>query len=290
MKKATLIVCLAMVMVMGLASVAFANTNSGYLGTAGSPHGSYTTASKKCGVCHAVHKATASGEVLMRGTVSNACVYCHIQTAAVGRIVLYAGTDTNYTVESKFAHGADALGGVSCVQCHTPHGATTLIADNVYLREKILRGATPQVAPAVGDLADVAVSKWCTNCHNTTSNGGQPYYETHYDGSANERSHIMKGAPLTSYAGSGTVGAVQVAWTGSETCRSCHADGSTNASNGSIQTIASSYPHFTTGQRFLTAAGNDANSAALVSALDSEADGVCIRCHVSAGSGSGLTY
>ncbi len=283
MKKATLIACLAMVMVLGVSSVAFANTTSGYLTPSGSPHGSYTTASKKCGVCHAVHKATASGDVLMRGTVADACVYCHI-TSTTGVIAVYNATASNYNgSDLKTAH--NSIGGANCTDCHTPHGAATLIADNAYLEEKILKGAGVDEVPASGDSAAVAVAKWCTNCHNSTSNtNGTPYYETGFDIGAGEGSHVMKAASADYHAagGAGTY-AGQVAWTGSDTCRSCHADGLINQSDGSVKTVASSYPHFTVGQRFLT---DDTGAGA----ADSEEDGVCLRCHVSGTDGAGLTY
>lgn len=292
MKKAALIICIALVMVLGVAGVAYANTTSGYLTPSGSPHGSYTTASTKCGVCHAVHKATAAGQVLMRDTVANACVYCHI-TSTAGVIAVYNGVEANYNgSDLKTAH--NSVGGAECTDCHTPHGASSLIADNAYLQEKILKESTvgAEVTPVSGDAAEVAVAKWCTNCHRATTNSnGTPYYEVDYDTDATQGSHVMKAA-AADYAAAGAAGtyAGVVAWSGSSTCRSCHADGLTNQSNGTIKTVASSYPHFTAGERFLTAAGNDANSVAAVSAADSEADGVCIRCHVSAGAGAGLTY
>jgi len=284
MKKATAVICLAMVMVLGIASVAFADTTSGYLTPSGSPHGAYTTASKKCGVCHAVHKATASGDVLMRGTVADACVYCHI-TSTTGVIAVYNATASNYNgADLKTAH--NSVGGANCVDCHTPHGALALIADNAYLEEKILKegSAGAEETPLVGDTSAVAVAKWCTNCHNSTSNtNATPYYETAFDIGAGEGSHVMKAASLD-YDAAGGAGsyAGQVAWTDSTTCRHCHADGAINQSDGTVKTVASSYPHFTVGERFLT----DANG----SAADSEADGVCLRCHVNGTDGAGLTY
>lgn len=288
MKKAIFVLSLALVLVFAIAAVAYANTTSGYLAPTGSPHGAYTTASKKCGVCHAVHKATPAGQILMRGTAADACTYCHI-TNNTGVIQIYNAVEANYNGgDNKYAHNS---GGAACITCHTPHGALTLIASNTYLEEKILKGEPSEVTVLAGDAADVAVSKWCTMCHNSASNGGAPYYETDYDVDGTQRSHVMV-APSGDYAATAAVGTYSgvVAWSTSETCRGCHADGLKNQSDGNAKVVASSYPHFTVGQRFLTAAGNDANSVAAVSAADSEADGVCIRCHVSAGQGAGLTY
>lgn len=290
MKKAILVLCLGVVIVFALSSVAYANTTSNYLDSAGvSPHGAYTTSSAKCGVCHAVHKATPAGQILMRGSAADACTYCHI-TTATGLIRVYNGVESNYTADNKSAH--DSNGGAACIGCHTPHGASALIADHGTLEEKILKGAPVGVTVAAGDARDVAVSKWCTVCHNASGSAtGMPYYETDYDVDGTQGSHVMT-AFTVDYAATAAVGTYggQVAWTGSETCRSCHADGLVNQSDGNVKTVASSYPHFTAGQRFLTAAGNDANSVAAVPAGNSEADGVCIRCHVSAGEGAGITY
>jgi predicted CXXCH cytochrome family protein len=291
MKKAILVLCLGVVIVFALSSVAYANTTSDYLVPTGSPHGAYTTSSTKCGVCHAVHKATPAGQILMRGTAADACTYCHI-TTATGLIQVYNGVATNYTLDNKAAH--DAAGGAACITCHTPHGASALIADHAYLEEKILKGMALEagLTVAAGDGDDVAVSKWCTNCHNSSASAtGMPYYEVDYDVDGTQGSHVMT-APSADYAATaavGTYGGV-VAWTGSQTCRSCHADGLKNQSDGTAKVVASSYPHFTAGQRFLTSAGNDANSVAAIPATNSEADGVCIRCHVSAGEGAGITY
>lgn len=295
MKKAILVLGLTTVLVLALAGVAYANTSSTYLPATGSPHGAYLTNSEKCGVCHAVHKATPAGQILMRGTAADACTYCHI-TTATGVIRVYNGVETNYTggavpADTKVAHNSL---GASCVTCHTPHAAASLILNHTYLEEKILKGQTLEagLTVAAGDSADVAVSKWCTNCHNAVSSGqGTPYYETDYDIDATQASHVMI-SPSVNYAATAAVGtyAGVVAWSPSTTCRSCHADGVTNQSDGTAKTVASSYPHFTAGERFLTAAADAGNTLGAIPAADSEDDGVCIRCHVSGGAGAGLSY
>lgn len=294
MKKAILVLCLGVAVVFAVSSVAYADTASGYLTPAGSPHGGYQTASAKCGVCHAVHKATAAGQILMMGTAADACTYCHI-TTEFGLIKVYAGTAANYTNTSKSAHDVGgAVGKAACVGCHTPHGASGLIANHDYLKAKILKNAPTEVTVDSADGDDVAVSKWCTNCHNADSNGGAPYYETSYDTGATQRSHVMGAANLAYANGVATVTS-QVAWEGSETCRSCHADGLTDQASGVVKTVASSYPHFTAGERFLEAAVDNVNTGgadAGIPATSSQADGVCIRCHVEAGGGqgAGITY
>lgn len=292
MKKAMFVLGLTVALVLAFAAVAYADTVSGYLTPSGSPHGAYATNSEKCGVCHAVHKATAAGQILMRGTQADACTYCHI-TTATGLIRVYNATEANYNTTNKYAHNSSQ--GAACVTCHTPHGADALIIDHAYLEEKILKGSSVELAVNALDSSDLAVSKWCTNCHNASVSGtGNPYFETAYDTTASESSHVMIAASAD-YATSGAAGTVSgvVAYSDSDTCRSCHADGLTNQSDGTSKTVASSYPHYTTGMRFLTAATTDDNQAS-TSAADSEDDGVCIRCHVDYNGGTpigiGITF
>lgn len=284
MKKAAFVLSLTVVLVMGLAGSAYAITGSGYLAPTGSPHGGYTTSSKKCAVCHAVHHAENAGEVLMRDSVANACVYCHISTNT-GVVQIYNGVASNYNGATDLKNAHSVAGSAQCTSCHTPHGAASMIADNAYLRTKILKTSTGVSSPInAGDANEVAVSKWCTNCHT--------YYETSYDGGV-QTSHVMTMASANYPGGAAAKGTYtgKVAWSNSDTCRACHADGSTDAAASMVATVvASSFPHYTAGQRFLTAAGNDTNSVAAVSATDSSADGVCIRCHVSSGVGVGQTF
>ncbi|MEN6430568.1 MAG: hypothetical protein ABFC80_06985 [Coriobacteriales bacterium] len=300
MKRAALLLALSAVLVFALSGVAMGVDTSGYHNPSGSPHGNYTTTTKNCGVCHAVHKAVPTGELLMRDTVANACVYCHI-TSNTGLIQIYNADADNYNVgDLKNAHSV--AGGAECTDCHTPHGAKALILDHTYLEQKILKGMSLEttsgaaVTVNAGDSNDVAVSKWCTNCHNSVSSvQGTPYYETRYDNGATMGSHVMKASAVNYADVPPATYNLQVAWSGSETCRSCHADGTTNTTVSSGHTahvVASSYPHFTAGQRFLTMANDASNTAAAVSATDSELDLVCIRCHVESGgtAGAGITY
>ncbi len=285
LKRGASIVLAACVIVLLVAGVAFADTNSGYLTPSGSPHGSYTTSSKKCGVCHAVHNATAAGELLMRDTVANACVYCHI-TNTTGLIRVYNGQTSNYVGDNKYAHNDT---GAQCVNCHTPHGATNIIEDHAYLREKILKGKDAFVTPQSTDATDVAVAKWCTRCHNEVSNSnGTPYYETSYDTTATQGSHVMKAATDNYQNTKSTMTGNRVAWVDSTTCRGCHADGLVNQSDGTSKIVSSSFPHYTAGQRFLVTAPDASTTP--TPAADSEYDGVCLRCHVSGTQGAGKTY
>jgi predicted CXXCH cytochrome family protein len=276
MKKIIITVMLASMVIVAAAGIAHgAAGDSTYLTAAGSPHGGYITTSKKCGVCHAVHNAW-SGELLLKSTAANACTYCHISTGT-GETQIYAGVATNYTAASKKAH--DSAGSAPCTGCHQVHAATGAMTENAYLSQKILKLASDytgayEATPASGDGNDVAVTKWCTGCHS--------YYNTGYDGT----SHVMTTATANHSAAnpSGTY-AGRVSNVDSTTCRLCHDSGETGAASGAATVVTNSFPHYTTGERFL-----DDDTGALTA--DSEYDGVCLKCHewTSGTVGVGITY
>jgi predicted CXXCH cytochrome family protein len=126
--RALLALGLAFGLALAAASVAYASTESTYAmwnpsapnDSPATPHKGYSTTTTKCAVCHAVHKAPAGGELLLRTTVDQACVYCHIENDIGG--VIYGGNTDNYTIESDHGHQTT---GVTCVDCHAVHGANT---------------------------------------------------------------------------------------------------------------------------------------------------------------------
>jgi predicted CXXCH cytochrome family protein len=134
---------LAFGLAAGLASTAYASTESTYTAWTDpgfnhsephdTPHNGYGTTTTKCSVCHAVHKAPAAGEVLLRTTVGEACVYCHIDTN-LGVIQIYNGDSSLYYIDNKKNHSLG--GGVACTDCHAVHGANTY---GTYLATKILK-------------------------------------------------------------------------------------------------------------------------------------------------------
>jgi predicted CXXCH cytochrome family protein len=126
------IFALTLGLTVSVASPAFASTESTYTAWVDpgfehsaphdTPHSGYSTTTTKCAVCHAVHKAPADGELLLRSTVADACVYCHIETS-LGVIVIYGGNADNYSgVDTDHGHQAPA---VQCSDCHSVHGANT---------------------------------------------------------------------------------------------------------------------------------------------------------------------
>lgn len=297
-RKSWLVVLVVAVVALAFAVPAFATIGgAGYLnwstlgGANGtSPHGGYSTTTQKCVVCHAVHNASASGEVLLGDTVANACVYCHVNGASAYTQVYnsapanYSGTDYNNAHNSWNVGAVDY--GVTCTQCHQVHAADNAMTNNAYLTQRLLSGPKVWVAteydPSIGraplstDSSNTALTIWCTKCHGTSLGGTYGYYGAGYDG----QTHVMTTA-TANYAGAGASGtyAGRVAWADSNYCSSCHASG--------FQTAA--WPHYTSGQRFLVTAANSA--AASVGATDTHQDGICLRCHRdNAGNGIGLGF
>lgn len=257
-----------------------------------SPHGGFTLASQNCRVCHAVHNANDTGEVLLNGvTVANACTFCHVEPGVVGYIRIYDGVAANYNNASDSAH--DVAGLATCVGCHQVHAAenamvmtntidpTTGAAFGVtepYLVKKILKvsGAFDQDVQAggpwewTGSEADgTQVSKWCTQCH--------PYYNEGYNGN----SHVMRGLSggYAAAAGHASAPAGDISQYASTTCHDCHNQGDVDqAIPGVAVQVQYSFPHYTQGDRFLSAA-TALDGSTDGPATDSKADGVCMRCH-----------
>jgi predicted CXXCH cytochrome family protein len=296
-KSAVLVLGLSLVILFAATATAFAAATSDYApwvsgGTNGAtPHKSYGTTTVKCAVCHAVHKATSTGEILLSNTAGNACVYCHIQTTN-GVKVIYGGTGSNFYsgTDLPTAHNFDngSYNDVGCTQCHSVHGANTL---GGAASSKILRAGTYQTRITDHYSADSAtrdeqISVFCTRCH--------PYFVDAYEqtvaGSSGEtvgtwQSHIMQ-ASGTAYANPHRNFNGVVAWAGSQYCRSCHDAGVINGASGYA---TNSFPHYTAGaERFLTGAAS--SIAATAAASDANFDGVCLKCHYNGTIGVGVTY
>jgi predicted CXXCH cytochrome family protein len=318
MKKNTLLIVAAVaVMFFAMAATAHADTVSGFetwsqtaggnSGT-GNPHQSYATTTIKCAVCHAVHKAPTTGEVLLNTQVANACVTCHI-TSDTGNKVIYTDGDhqNNYSgADSHYAHNASAtlttMGpyNVTCVMCHTVHGAGRITGNTNSVGAKILKPTGFQTTngapdPNADNLSwDARITGFCTRCH--------PYYMDAYSGEVvtdtigggTYRSHVMKVADAV-YTGTGGNYPGRVAWGPSSTCRSCHDAGLTDQGTGQI---VSSFPHRTPGaERFLKRADHINDTTNATNSVDANYDGVCLKCHATGVNGSatptagvGVTY
>jgi hypothetical protein len=300
-QKRILLTALVAFSVLLLAIPAFGATGTGgYVawtavsslpGQGTSPHGGYATSTVKCAVCHAVHNASLSGQLLLQTPASDACNYCHVGGAG-GYTQVYNGIPANYSgTDWKNAHNsflvAGVEGGLVCTTCHQVHAADQAMTANAALTVKLLKGAkvyddssgTPNYdpvakAPLAGDSYDVALTKWCAGCH-FTRGGTYTYYANAY----NQQSHVMTNTaavydnPSATYNG-------QVAWIGSTYCSSCHAS---NYNDGTGK-----WPHYTAGNRFLISS-TDASSAS-VPTTNTSSDGVCLRCHRQSTKGIGLTF
>lgn len=290
---------------VGLAADPIANDGvpqGGYLEpTAGqSPHGSYSATSNTCKTCHAVHGAADGGEVLLRDTRADACVYCHFGTTF--SIKKPYGTNvadytTDYENNHSSSHGASGLDPpyAGCASCHSVHGGGTWsgadgVTPGMILRDNpggtVTESATGSIAGPVTNLDD-----FCRDCHDGTDNGtaGQKCSGTCHStvgtgsvaamqvtklASRNGVSHIMTTTPT------GNDSSIAVAWFPSATCRSCHKGAATYADGNS-------FPHITSGADFLY----DGHTST------SPLDRVCLQCHqdpsntgASTDKGVGLSY
>jgi predicted CXXCH cytochrome family protein len=337
MKRLALLVLAISVLVAAGASVAYASTSSGYQawgsvtayqGTDMTPHKGYATTTIKCAVCHAVHKGTSGGQLLLRDSVANACLYCHVNDTALGNIRIYAGDSTKYSTANNASH--DAVGGAGCTTCHAVHGGNTWEHNTLAWRidEKILRkdaglGSVQTTDPANSSYGanpnsystrDKVITAFCTQCH-------QYYQPVHngvvtlgINGSGTYQSHIMTGT-TNNFDGTGNTLAsgTTVAWKDSTTCQSCH-DAGNGASEsdqsftegahtqGTQTTFAQNFPHYTANKaRFLRSynyyAGTEVSpgigeqSGASIGSTMTAVDGPCLKCHMnSTSTGVGWTY
>lgn len=289
------VMVIAAIVALTVVAPAFAETGfSGYLtwdsvsgepGQGTSPHGGYSTTTKKCAVCHAVHGASFAGEMLLPDTVANACSYCHVNTSS-SYTQVYGGDPNNYSgtdldnAHNSFDNAFGAEGGVRCTTCHSVHAAANAMTDNPYLTQRLLVGDKTYTedplpnydpiaqAPLSTDESNTALSKWCAGCH-FTKGGTYTYW-----GTQNGQSHVMTTA-TASFNNPATTETTKVAWQDSNQCASCHSSGYGTAA----------WPHFAgsiadpaSGVRWLETAANASDTPS--PATDSRVDGVCLRCHV----------
>ncbi|HAL30076.1 MAG TPA: hypothetical protein DCP20_05100 [Coriobacteriia bacterium] len=294
MKKTAFVLFLAAIMVFAFAASALADTSSGTItwdstapnDSPATPHKGYVYNTEKCLVCHAVHKASATGEVLLGATVGNACDYCHVSTSAVSNVEVYNQDPANHQSDTVFNHSN------SCTECHAVHGANTV--DQADLSQKILKadaslGVQSGVPAADWDLTngsrEGALSAFCTQCH--------PYFVDTYAlsdtdgdviGSAGVggpyNSHIMTSDFVAYDPGThvSVPDTTQVAYASSAYCTSCH--------DGGADTVADNFPHLTSGARFMMSS-DYLNDTATAAASASE-DGVCLKCHRGTDGGVGV--
>lgn len=271
----------------------------------------------------------AETQMLLRSSVADACTYCHISTNVAG-LQIYNGVATNYSASDVYGHNGSTS--AECADCHAVHGADTF---GGYIAGKILKAGGNAVANVSGSVqteaaanlvvssgtvftaplaadGDVQVTAFCTRCHKTFSTASETtvtasgYFEE-YDGGVtfgvrSYKNHPLKAADAV-FSAAGANYAGTVAWANAETCRSCHAAGSTRRSTsygGPGGLVAWSFPHHTPGNSNFLVSGTsilDANigidNTAVTKPVGSNtvnvaaADGVCLRCHDN-GAGAGV--
>lgn len=341
MKKMTLLVVTTVAFLM-VATTAFAigpayipwNAGGANAGTNG-PHQNYRLTTEKCAVCHSVHAAAVAGapagefgpnavtsaqtQLLLRGSVADACTYCHIDTNTSG-LQIYGGISSQYTASDVYGHNGSTS--AECADCHAVHGADTFKGQ---VSGKILKANLNGVANTSGNVQteaaatlnavvapatvfnvtgaanqELQVTAFCTRCHKTFSDQSETTvtasgYFSNYNavvsfGAKSYKNHPMKAFESnfeTTTSGANYNG--QVAWANSNTCRDCHAAGLTNqatSSGGGGGIVVSSFPHYTPARaNFLTSGWgiNDLNATPVApggnTVLDGAEDGVCLRCH-----------
>jgi hypothetical protein len=252
----------------------------------------------------------AQAQMLLRTSTGTACNYCHIDSS-IGVKVVYAGQSDifgyaqNFT--SSFAHNYHEAG---CGDCHAVHGANTYggaMSSAILHKRPRLRdpqreviGATASSntdVPAIYATLDDAYAgtdrntqqtAFCSSCHyvyNTSSaqaikeRGGTAGFTKHHPMADALTSRTA--AAGTAKGANNTVGQIQWAWVGSNTCRSCHSAGldGSDPNSGLTGYTDQSFPHYTKGNyRFLNQ----------VSDAEYATDEVCLDCHRNSGGTAGV--
>lgn len=228
--------------------------------------------------------------------VSAHCTFCHENYG-------YASEATN---NKEFA-------GKTPSQVYSVIGTSTALSGEAYNIGKGLFQAQWSYMPTAGAVPYSVRGAW-----NALPTDNPPWGGPGYDGHVPVKNHPMKMAMTKGWTAAGGSAIDQVAWKGSDTCRSCHDAGVEGAGGVIIQ----SFPHFTPGYfKFLISADNlnapmkniNATLKAFPRAMnqtdlntvwsvlddpkvqeDAEctSDGACLKCHINAdkSAGIGLTF
>jgi len=241
----------------GYLSWGWAKTNAG---ETGSPHGNYTTTSNKCQVCHAVHRASGTGNVLtavpLTGVAQDskrtfACAFCH-----------GASNFTNVTISVSTTGSISPHG--NCSRCHitSPHGVGASVYP-VLEQHLINTGADAKIAydistgnngmsaavMAEGSAAGITLGTGylCNNCHSSGGAGIATVYAVNTPGAkpaitgsavATQTGHRVTALATGTWNTAGEHSAYytgRVAFNDANSCQACH---DAKRSNG-----ANAFPH-----------------------------------------------
>jgi len=293
-----------------------------------SPHGYFSSSSNKCRVCHAVHEANSDSWRLLRATDKvSECTVCHGNTGLTLKRPYGAKTYsirgehtlTTGAITIPDSSGSISLGsGLGCNNCHSVHGANTLISygvdDSADWDAKILRrnpnndlkilaiGVTGAAdSTTVDTVINAKHSNFCADCHDDNPN----WNASDTTPRANGKSHVQGPAA----DGELEVNSVTqtVAWdlAAGDGCTGCHS--ATDAGNVVAGTpgIAappvgvSAFPHQTIGAKLLAdsfALGAEATAVGDANRIIPNMDQVCGSCHTdtadfsTATQGVGITF
>lgn len=214
------VICACMVLAGPSASFAFNESTATYIAgddcagchlgpwpfeTRQGPHGGYSAATNKCAVCHTLHDASTSYNMLPGATITDTCFTCHDGTSSNGLGVYGAIVARGYTVGATHSidttnviPGGNALDGgsslssfgglngtLSCGDCHSPHDSKTV---EPFRGERVRFHGTEQVYGApdkewttshllrkqpegAAEPTDVYGSDWCAGCHAGRTSG-----------------------------------------------------------------------------------------------------------------------
>ncbi len=266
--------------------------------------------------------AGSKTELLLRSTVADSCRYCHIDTA-VGGVQLYGGASGVYGTWTGPGHkGSSNSACTNCHAVHganTYKGDNTPKILRIAVNDHGAPGA-PQTeilggsGATAGLFVDQAAATnapgrkyeqqtvFCSQCHENFSRSADTSLTSGF------KSHSMVAAPSASFSATSggiatqydatgadnsvgatttnngvTISGIQVAASGSGTCRACHTAGGVNQTGVSWN----SFPHYTRGMPYFLNDGQADTSGSTGNTgtpTDPSHDGNCKMCHTNVGS------
>ncbi|GAB4281452.1 MAG: hypothetical protein Kow0067_00870 [Coriobacteriia bacterium] len=167
------------------------------------PHGNYLSSTDKCDVCHTLHDAPSSNQLLSAPVQTVVCYACHDGTGGMGVYGAIAArglsVNASHTVDAtSVVPGADPVSGgslsfsfsgendtMTCIDCHSPHDSNTVVpfsGERVRFHETDLQYGAPEKpwktskllrrlpSGATTPVAEYG-SDWCMACHAGRSSG-----------------------------------------------------------------------------------------------------------------------